>query len=257
MGKCRSMNQDNFICANKFMDDSDESITFPLTGYITCEYPTLMGVFDGMGGEECGEVASLLAVQIASEVSIGEKPIEDLLNFCKNANERICEYASANGIMTMGTTAAILAFTDNEIALCNIGDSKIFRFVDKKLEQISVDHYTVAVHGLKNPLSQNLGIPESEMIIDPYVARGKYNDGDVYLICSDGLTDMVTVEDITQILTETEFNEAVNILLNTALDNGGKDNITIILCKVEREKKSLLSRIFRSKNKSKARRAEK
>lgn len=251
VGKCRTMNQDNFICAGKFMDGNDESPTFPLTGYLTRGHPTLIGVFDGMGGEECGEVASLLAAQCASEVSIGEKPIEVLLKFCKDANERICEYASANEIVAMGTTAALLAFTNNEIALCNIGDSKIFRFADKKLKQISVDHYAVAVHGLKPPLSQNLGIPASEMIIDPYIARGQYNDGDVYLLCSDGLTDMVKSEDITQILVETEFDDAVNKLLDTALENGGKDNITIILCKVEREKRCLFSRIFRQKNKCK------
>lgn len=251
VGKCRSMNQDNFICSGKFMDGNDESLTFPLTGYLTRGYPALVGVFDGMGGEECGEVASVLAAQCASEVSIGEKPIEVLLKFCKDANERICEYASENEIVAMGTTAALLAFSNNEITLCNIGDSKIFRFADKKLEQISVDHYAVAVHGLKPPLSQNLGIPASEMIIDPYVARGQYNDGDVYLLCSDGLTDMVTSEDITQILVETEFDEAVNKLLDTALENGGKDNITIILCKVEREKRCLFSRIFRQKNKRK------
>lgn len=247
IGKCRTVNQDNFICAGKYMDGDDELFAFPLVGHLTHGHPTLMGVFDGMGGEECGEVASLLAAQCALEVSVGEKPIEVLLKFCKDANERICKYASENEIVAMGTTAALLAFTNNEIALCNIGDSKIFRFADKKMEQISVDHYAIAVHGMKPPLSQNLGIPVSEMIIAPHVARGQYNDGDVYLLCSDGLTDMVTVETITQILIETEFDKAIKKLLDVALENGGKDNITIILCKVEQEKRGLFSKIFRQK----------
>ena len=72
----------------------------------------------------------------------------------------------------MGTTAAILAFTGNGVTLCNIGDSKIFRFCDGELEQISKDHVTVAAYGVKPPLSQNLGISPTELIIDPYLAQG-------------------------------------------------------------------------------------
>lgn len=246
VGKRRSINQDNFICDQTFMDDSGKQPAFPLAGHLIHDHPVLIGVFDGMGGEECGEIASFLAAQNAAEASIGDTPLEDLLQFCKDANERICSYAAENKIAAMGTTAALLAFTNSEIALCNIGDSKIFRFADKKMEQISVDHYAVATYGIKPPLSQNLGIPSSEMVIDPYVARGQYNDGDIYLLCSDGLTDMVTIEEITRILVETEFNKAAGKLLDTALKNGGKDNITIILCRVEREKHSILGRIIQS-----------
>lgn len=246
VGKRRSTNQDNFICDGKYLKESNESFLFPLTGCFTPNSSALLGVFDGMGGEEHGEIASLIASQCASKVSVGENPTESLLSFCRDANEKICKYTDENDLFSMGTTAALLAFSDKEIALCNIGDSKIFRFADRELEQISVDHYSVAVYGHKPPLSQNLGIPETEMIIDPYVARGQYNDGDVYLICSDGLTDMVTADNITQILLETEFSNTVNILLKTALENGGKDNITIILCRVEREKRSVFHRIFQS-----------
>ena len=145
----------------------------------------------------------------------------------------------------MGTTAALLVFGKTEIALCNIGDSKIFRFANDELEQISIDHYSVAAHGLKPPLSQNLGIPITEMIIDPHVAKGSYNDGDIYLLCSDGLTDMVTTDDMTQILINTRFEDTVNRLIERALENGGKDNITIIMCKVERVKRNLFYTLFR------------
>lgn len=248
VGKCRSMNQDNFICDGKYMDNNDESSPFSLTGTLASDHPSIIGVFDGMGGEECGEVASYIAAKCASQTSIGEKPLDDLFAFCKKANEKICDYATENDVLAMGTTAALLVFNKTEIALCNIGDSKIFRFADKKLEQISTDHYAVAAHELKPPLSQNLGIPASEMVIEPHVARGQYNNGDLYLICSDGLTDMVAVDVITKILSETQFDKCVNKLQQTALENGGKDNVTIILCKVEREKRSLFDRIFRSKS---------
>lgn len=248
VGKCRSMNQDNFVCDGKYLDFSDEQMIFPLNGTLAHDHPSIIGVFDGLGGEECGEIASLITAKCAAETSIGKKPLDSLLEFCKNANEKICAYAEENDISAMGTTAALLAFSRTEIALCNIGDSKIFRFTGKKLEQISTDHYAVAAYGLKPPLSQNLGIPPSEMIIEPYVARERYNDGDSYLLCSDGLTDMVTVEAITQILIETEFDKCVSKLQELALENGGRDNITIILCRIERERQTLFSRLFRSKN---------
>lgn len=244
VGKCRSTNQDNFICGGKYMGIDDDSFPFPLTGTLISDQPSIIGVFDGMGGEECGEIASFIAAKCAAETTIGEKSVDSLIEYCKNTNEKICDYAKENDILAMGTTAALLVFANSEIALCNIGDSKIFHFSDKKLEQISKDHYSVAAYGLKPPLSQNLGIPASEMIIEPYVARGQYNDGDLYLICSDGLTDMVTVEEITKILFEMEYGRCVNILQEIALEKGGKDNITIILCKVEREKRSLFSRLF-------------
>lgn len=98
-----------------------------------------------------------------------------------------------------------------------------------------MDHVAVAAFGVKPPLSQNLGIPPNELVIDPYLARGPYNDGDIYLICSDGLTDMVSVDEITEVLVSTPIEEAITQLLEKALANGGKDNTTIILCKIERQ----------------------
>lgn len=243
IGNCRGINQDNFICVGKYLNHNAEPVTPPVMGCIMAGHPAVLGIFDGMGGEECGEVASLLAAKEAMNLSVTKEPIQDLLSFCESANKRICQYAEENGITSMGTTAALLAFAEREIGLCNIGDSKIFRFADKKLVQISIDHVAVAVYGKKPPLSQNLGIPPEEMRIEPYVALGRYKDGDEYLICSDGLTDMVSQEEIAGILCEEEFDMAAEKLLEKALAGGGKDNITIILCRVERVRKGLLQRV--------------
>ena len=128
-------------------------------------------VFDGMGGEECGEKASLIAAENASKYRIGPNPIEDLLNYCSDTNDEICRYADENDIFSMGTTATIIVFGDKGICLFNIGHSKVFRFDGKNLEQISVDHYAFAPSGRKPPLSLCLGIPASEMIIEPHVAK--------------------------------------------------------------------------------------
>ena len=235
IGNIRSINQDNFICDGRYMETNDENLTFPLCGIKSSHDPSLFGIFDGMGGEECGEVASYIAAKNAAAIEIGKDAIAVLSQFCQKANTDICDYANENEISAMGTTAAILAFTGSGITLCNIGDSKIFRFCDGVLEQISKDHVTVAAYGVKPPLSQNLGIPPNELIIDPYLAQGAYNDGDVYLICSDGLTDMVTAEEIAETLDAKFIEESCMELLEKALSNGGRDNITIILCKIERE----------------------
>lgn len=234
IGNVRSVNQDNFICDGRYMENDEIPIEFPICGTKTSKEVSVFGIFDGMGGEECGEIASYIASKAASDIEIGKDAIADLSQFCQKANLDICDYATLHKVTSMGTTAAMLVFTEKEVALCNIGDSKIFRLCNGTLEQISMDHVAVAAFGVKPPLSQNLGIPPNELVIDPYLARGPYNDGDIYLICSDGLTDMVSVDEITEVLVSTPIEEAITKLLDKALANGGKDNTTIILCKIER-----------------------
>jgi len=209
IGNIRRINQDNFICDGHYLDTGDAPMILPLCGTKNSDDMSVFGIFDGMGGEECGEVAAFIASKTASNIKIGRDAATDLSQFCYKANKDICNYAVLNNISAMGTTAAMLAFTEKEIVLCNIGDSKIFRFCDGTLEQISKDHVSVSVFGTKPPLSQNLGIPPSELVIDPYLARGVYNNGDVYLMCSDGLTDMVSVKEITDVLISAPINEAV------------------------------------------------
>lgn len=239
IGKCRKINQDNYLCGGKFAE-LDDKRTYPLTGSFSVSTGELLGVFDGMGGEMCGEQAAYIAAKEAAQTQITSSPAETLYEFCKKANDLICNYADENQIVSMGTTAAIIAFDRNEITLCNIGDSKILRFSDGTLKQISKDHLAESVYGVKPQLFQNLGIPTSEMIIEPYFACGKYHEGDIYLICSDGLTDMLTNEAIAEILRENSFDEVSRLLLEKALENGGKDNITFILCIIERERFSFI-----------------
>lgn len=242
VGKVRHINQDNIICDGCYMGTNDKSIEIPLCGSKSSKTPSVFGIFDGMGGEELGEVASYIAAQNASALKIGKDAIAALSQFCNKTNTDIYQYANENGISAMGTTAAMLAFTDKGVTLCNIGDSRIFRFCDGVLEQISKDHVAVAAFGVKPPLSQNLGIPPTELIIDPYFAKGLYNDGDIYLLCSDGLTDMVSADEIVKILASKPIEEACTELLEKALANGGKDNTTIILCKIQYESRCRLKR---------------
>ena len=248
-GKCRSMNQDNFICNRQYMKIKNDDTEFPVAGHISTASPTLFGIFDGLGGEECGEIASFIAAEKASTTAIGEDAIADVTKYCMETNEEICKYARDNYISAMGTTAALLAFTSTEIVLCNIGDSKVFRFSKGRIEQISKDHVTVSAYGTKPPLTQNLGIPTSELLIEPYVAVGEYINNDIYLICSDGLTDMVQLDEIKSILNDTEFDGTAEKLLNRAMENGGKDNISVIVCKIEYNIGRVINKILRKKEK--------
>lgn len=240
VGKIRSMNQDNFYCDGLMLDENNKNCSTPIDREIVSASPTVLGVFDGMGGEECGEVASYLAARAVSQMKHTGDTVEDLAQYCKNANRLICEYTVLNSLTSMGTTAAMLLFKGNEITLCNIGDSKIFRISGGAITQISEDHVAISAFGTKPPLTQSLGIPEDELIIEPYFSKGVLNKNDKYVICSDGLTDMVSTEEINQIVSANAPDRASRILVNRAIENGGRDNVTVIVAQVK--KKGLFGR---------------
>lgn len=246
---CRKMNQDNLICGRHYLPlpEDGKQTDGPLFGRAAPDPPLLLGVFDGMGGEEHGEIAAHLAAQTAAELPLTSPPLEELSNLCRTANHAICSYAASHGICSTGTTAAMLLFSAEEVSLCNLGDSKIFLYADGVLKQISEDHVSVGVFGRKPPLSQNLGIPPSELTLKPYFARGAYHDGDLYLICSDGLTDMVPLDELEVLFARLPFAELPSALLRAALDGGGKDNITLILCRVQKEKPKRKHILFRKR----------
>ena len=233
IGNVRNINQDNFICNNRYIDFSVKKISF-LEKQV--KPPLLLGVFDGLGGEEHGETASFIAAKNAKDILNCKNIVDSFENYCNKTNRDICEVTRKNGYSSMGTTAAILAFTKKQIALCNIGDSRVIRFAKDKTEQISKDHIGVCVYGAKPPLLQNLGIEPSQLKIEPYISLGKYKKDDRYLICSDGLTDMVSIDEIEKTVRENEGERAVCLLMQKALANGGKDNITIILAQINKQK---------------------
>ncbi len=233
----RAKNQDNLICNGEYLSAERDKDEYSNEGSVAAKNTSVFGVFDGMGGEECGEIASFIAAEQACGFDFSEDAVSDMLEFCFKANGAICDYASENDIGSMGTTAAMLAFGNDKITLCNIGDSKIFRFSENVLSQVSVDHVGFSVFGKKPPLMQSLGIPPQEMIIEPFITQFDYNCGDKYLICSDGLSDMVTADEISEVLAENNPCDAVSVLLEKSLEAGGKDNITIMLFEIK--KKSL------------------
>lgn len=234
VGRVRSVNQDNYICNGRFApSDGTEGKAF-FTGSALLGKPMLFGAFDGVGGEERGEVAAYIAALSASEARFYGDAVSALRKYCIEANERICRYAKESSVAAMGTTAALLLFRRRSISLCNIGDSRIYRYSGGELKQISKDHAVAAPHGRKPLLYQSLGIPAEQMLIEPYFSQGSCAAGDRYLICSDGLSDMLTAQEIGAALMEKSVDIAAERLMKGALENGGRDNITLILLEINK-----------------------
>ena len=137
------------------------------------------------------------------------------------------------GSPMMGTTLAVLYLKKNSLWVCNIGDSRIFRLRDHLMEQVSVDHTdekemkAAGISGRKPVLTQYVGIDPEVYVLEPYISWKKIRKKDVYLICSDGVTDMVPESDIREILdSQMKPKSMVEKLIHSALDGGGRDNIT-------------------------------
>jgi protein phosphatase len=233
-GLVRAKNQDNFWCAGVFLGAVNEGLPDALTG--AAEGGSVFAVFDGMGGEQQGEMASYIAASAFGALVAGRAdaaPEAFLHDACMEMNKKICEYRNENRIRQMGTTAAIVLFAEDGAYICNIGDSRVYQYGGRRLARLSVDHSAFGFKGRKPPLTQCLGIPASDFVIKPHIAKHAYKNGDRYLICSDGLTDMVPEKRIKKILSSKKgVRETVETLLQTALAAGGVDNITVVLCEV-------------------------
>ena len=135
----------------------------------------------------------------------------------------------------MGTTMVSLYFSGRSVYVCNVGDSRAYRLRDGEFLQLSVDHVEnrPGREHRKAPLTQYLGLSSEEIQIDPHIAKGEIKKDDLYLLCSDGLTDMLTNLEITDIMINSKDAEAcVQKLIRAAVDHGGRDNITVIVCKL-------------------------
>lgn len=245
MGKIRKNNEDNFYFNQITLPEENlgmENILY--AEYDLTEESGIFGVFDGMGGEADGQIASYLSAGILKEKSelLLSSPMKINKNYediIQKMNETVCRDAERR-FNRMGCTASILMFAGKKAYLCNVGDSPIFRLRGYSLEQISQDHTDAdmlkkqGITNRKPHLTQCIGISPEEMQIQPYLFEEKICIGDRYLICSDGLTDMVKKEEINKTLKEvSDVKECVECLVQKALDGGGRDNITAVVIQVE------------------------
>lgn len=238
VGNIRANNEDNFFFDGHFLRQCNGGLKRELT----CDRPLkktfCCGVFDGMGGEAHGEAAAYIAAKTLKRYVARSwwHPFA-LEEFCLEANRRVCAQARKLSAGMIGATVAVVRFTEETAQVVNVGDSKVFLLRAGTLTQLSKDHTDKAflesqgITKRKPRLTQHLGIEPSEMIIEPYRMDIPLQSGDRFLLCSDGLTDMVRYEEVQKALTETDSAEqAVEKLVKMALEAGGKDNITVLCC---------------------------
>lgn len=235
-GKAREKNQDNFWFQSHYLKWDNKGLNSVLTGeYPARELPSLC-VFDGLGGEQLGEVASFIAAETYDEYyreHYGEPSEQFLLQSCKYMNKKVCEYSKDKTSGFVGTTASLTLFDSEYANICNVGDSPVFLHNGTNITKLSVDHVANVPQGVKAPLLQSIGLPPEKRLLKPAFTRVPLRAGDKYLLCSDGLTDMVSTSIIEHIITlEYPLQTKVQRLIDIALANGGLDNITIILCEV-------------------------
>jgi len=237
-GRVRLNNEDNFYFDGELLPMVNAGTPELLCISRQIAEQVCFGVFDGMSGEKNGEQAAYIAAHIMKEQL--NAPAADpgrLLEYvCRSANDRICSTSAKNSGERMGSTAAMLFFYEEDVWMCNIGDSRVYRMRNGELVQLSVDHTGLPIGARKRSpvLTQHLGILPREMLIEPYIVKEAFREGDRYLICSDGLTDMLADDQIAScISTYVCTRDCVDSLVKKALENGGRDNITVIVCNIE------------------------
>jgi PPM family protein phosphatase len=215
---------------------------------------TSLGIFsvaDGMGGEAAGNLASKIFTESTIEVfsNARNKPglsIADLVQeSLRLANERIHNEATVNSEhQGMGCTAELIAFFDQNFVLGHVGDSRTYLYRQEQLTQITRDHSLVQEqidngiltpgeargHALRNVILRAVGVDET-LSVD--LIKGKSSAGDIFLLCSDGLTDMVDDSAIKRVLSlSVHLEQKGEKLVELAKSAGGDDDITVVLCKI-------------------------
>ncbi|HEX8075353.1 MAG TPA: Stp1/IreP family PP2C-type Ser/Thr phosphatase [Thermoleophilaceae bacterium] len=212
------------------------------------ERPPLFAVADGMGGARAGEVASRMAVEAFDDSGADASPEEMLSRVAREANRRIYEAAQGDSEHAgMGTTLTAAVVSGREVAVGHVGDSRLYRLRDGRLERLTDDHSLVEElvrqgrlspeeaenHPQRSIITRALG-PEPEVDVETFTHPGR--DGDVYLLCSDGLSGMVAEEDMAAIVRDSpSLDEAARELVDAANRNGGRDNITVLLFRLASE----------------------
>ena len=204
--------------------------------------PGLAGVADGMGGHRGGEVASSSTRDLLIGFLDGKMPDEEgLKTAVENVNQRIfIRQDEDEKLSGMGTTLTVLWFDEASVIIGHVGDSRAYRLRDGELKQITEDHSLVAelvrkgmltpdqaaCHPMRNVITRAVG---TEAGIEVDIMTEERRAGDVWLVCSDGLHGLVSDEEMAKTLRENAPAKAAELLMQAALDAGGRDNISVVV----------------------------
>ncbi len=223
-------------------------------------------VADGMGGHQAGEIASKTAVETFLDLvrkgkskELAREPLTESFNYLKHAIEIVNQTVYQKGRSSpefkgMGTTLCFLYFHEQGLVYGHVGDSRIYRLRNHKLEQLTKDHSLIrelVEHGqlserqigdyyiYKNIITKAVG---TEPKVEPTIKIAEIHSDDLYFMCTDGLSDLIPKEEIESILNfHTQLPDAIATLVQAAKDRGAHDNVTVMLVKVtsENEQKNL------------------
>ena len=247
-GLVRGNNEDNFYLDGAFIPRNSVDEGASISG--SCRNPyQLYAVCDGMGGADSGEEASYCAVKELAKMKPEYPALTDettLSTFLRKVSEKVYDEAAARG-QHSGSTIAMVLIDGDRIHVSNVGDSRVYRFENDTLTQVSVDHSKVQrliSMGIMTPeqartdperhkINQYLGMPKDVKISPHFDSTRRLKKGDIYLLCSDGLTDMVEDSQIKMILKSgKDVEDMAGKLVRAALKNGGRDNVTVMVLKV-------------------------
>ena len=249
-GNIRTNNEDNLYCNGIFMTVSERERPFFLCG--ETDSPAIFAVCDGMGGEDCGELASLTAAEALQEHSrrILKRPEDSgqaVCDYVNDVNSKLLDIMRSQGIR-MGATLVMSVIGENAFTMYNLGDSRGFRVENGRLLRVTDDH-TLAEDKMRMGI---LTPAQADKSRERHILTRYLGDNDDFgampdtsrefgfsthsggLMCSDGLTDMLSFQEIAAIMNSAKSpKEAVNMLVDSALAHGGRDNVTCIVFEVE------------------------
>ena len=212
--------------------------------------PPLFAVADGMGGAQAGEVASKLAAAALEETDPGSLSGPDkLVSLIREANRRVYERASSDPSTSgMGTTMTVALVEGQHVTIGHVGDSRAYLVREGTLEQLTEDHSLVnellksgklsreeaEVHPQRSVITRAVGT-DPDVDVDAFVVDASI--GDIFLLCSDGLTDMVADDDIRDTVERhrDDLDRATKSLVSAANRGGGEDNITVVAFQIAAE----------------------
>lgn len=260
IGCVRQRNEDMILLGGDFFRDQAQKTELELSD--KARFAAI--VADGMGGHKGGQFASEFVCNLFSDFimeiqeNLSEEKLKNLLKqWAQKTHEILIEkgYESAE-LKGMGTTFCGLFFYEKFVFLLNIGDSRAYRFRNGILKQLSTDHSMRQLTGdssmPSNQIYNSLGAGSSTFIDIKEISEQIF-DEDIFLICSDGLCDMIGDTEIEQLL---ESSASAEKLVDAARNAGGKDNISVVLLKTIRieeeieEKKEAMPRAFEQKTES-------
>lgn len=252
-GNFRDKNEDNLFLNGKYLGINHSDVSF--NEKIKADKCVLTGVFDGLGGERRGEEASYRAAAVLGDYD-GEINIEE---YFKRANREICMLSNENKPGRTGSTAAVICFMKGEFIAANIGDSRIYLIRDNNISRLSVDHTMIETminsgvlkreethkSKFKNYLTRCLGV-QGEAEGSAYIAeRAVLKEGDIFILCSDGLSGVMEDGEILKGLSECERDKNPALqLAEKAYEAGSRDNTTLIVIYCENKEKGLFGRLF-------------